>query len=244
MSGAKHPESDWQSAFLPIGVTVGNSWEPLGGGVLLLDSPLVWLVTAREVVANAGDQHITTWVPHQERPMLLDLTDSQHRSQVAWVHHPAGISASLFPLDPAFTVRAFAESQCTRVRNIQPLQPAASIGRMYGPDAPQGPDAVPAVCDGSISSVDPQSGRIYSTAPLLPNNIGSPLLLASPYGGQVSLAGIQLRSVLLPENDPRMMPVRLSHALCVDAALELVRGEAAQEQRSRLAGPGAKEETE
>ena len=39
---------------------------------------------------------------------------------------------------------------------------------------------------------------------------------------------------MLTENDPRVMPVRLSHAVCIDAALELIRGKEASAQRRRI----------
>jgi hypothetical protein len=85
-----------------------------------------------------------------------------------------------------------------------------------------------------ISSADPQSGLIYSTAALLPHNVGAPLLLASPYGGNVTLAGILLANTLIAGTDPRAQPVRLGRAICVDAALELIRGDAANAQRRQV----------
>ncbi|MGK0304088.1 MAG: hypothetical protein ACI89X_004995, partial [Planctomycetota bacterium] len=119
----KGASSDWLNAFLPLGRTQGDSWTPLGGGVLILDRPMVWLVTASEVLASLENDDLTTWVPNQKGVGLLNITDSQRQSNISWVHHPAGLSATLFPLDPSFLIKAFTETQCTRVRELQPLQP-------------------------------------------------------------------------------------------------------------------------
>ncbi|MCK5940782.1 MAG: hypothetical protein KAI24_02335 [Planctomycetes bacterium] len=229
--------SDWLRTFLPLGTTIGESWEPLGAGVLMMDASMVWLVTAREVAEASVRQQLTTWVPRADDVVLLDLSDSQTRSGLNWIHHPAGLSASLFPLAKDFVIKAFAETQCTRVQGLQPLVPTASVGILYGPDVPAPRPPTPNVCEGIVSSADPHSGRILSTAPMLPRNAGAPLLLASPYGGQVTLAGIQLGNILVNENDPRMLPLRFSSSTCVDAALELIRGEDAQEQLRRIAPP-------
>ena len=42
---------------------------------------------------------------------------------------------------------------------------------------------------------------------------------------------------MIHESDPRTLPVRLSRSICVDAALELIRGEDAQAQRARVSPP-------
>ena len=85
------------------------------------------------------------------------------------------------------------------------------------------------------------TGRIFSTAPLLPRNAGSPLVLASPYGGAVTLAGILIGNTILSEADPRMLPIRLSEAVCVDAAFELIRSPAANDQRQLVIGKSSQQ---
>ena len=238
--GAGEGASAYLNAFLALGTTEGDSWTPCGGAVLLLDRPVVWLVTAREAIAAAGGRNLSTWVNNSGTadgapagPGLLDITDSQRQSGFDWIHHPTGLSATLFPLDARFGLKAFAETQCSRVRTLQPLQPTASVGCPYGVDTGT-PHPMPAVCDGVISSVNQHSGIVLSTSPMLPNNVGAPLLLASPYGGDVSVAGILLGNALLTETDPRALPVRLGRAICIDAALELVRGADAEAQRNRV----------
>lgn len=229
--------ADWLNAFLPLGFKQGDNWNPVGSGVLIVDRPLVWLVTASEALTSLGEQDLTTWVPSEKGAGLLNISDSQRRSGIGWIHHPAGLSATLFPLDPSFQIKAFAETQCTKVRDLQPLQPTASMGCLYGADIAPTPSPSPAVCDGVVSSVNQHSGDIYSTAPLLPRNVGAPLLLASPYGGAVTLAGILLGNAMITEADPRILPVRLSKSICVDAAMELIRSEAANAQRQRVTQP-------
>ena len=230
----KNHDSDWLSAFLPLGCSHGDEWEPLGGSVLLLDRPVVWLVTAREVLRGLGNRELSTWVAQESGGGFLSITESQRRAGIDWLHHPAGLSATMFPIDASFRIKAFAETQCTRVRHLKPLQPTASVGCLYGPDIEPQAHPTPAVLDGIITSVNPTTGTIYTTAPMLPHNLGAPLLLASPYGGAVTLAAILLGNATVSEADPRALPVRLGHAICVDAALELIRGKAATQQRQHI----------
>lgn len=238
MTNAQQSSSDWLNAFLALGTVRNDAWDPRGGGVLILDRPIVWLVTAREIVEKLGEEELATWIPNEQGGGLLNLTQAQRQAGVGWVHHPVGLSATMLPLDPSFRIKAFAETQCTRVRELQPLQPAASLGRLYGPDIDPQETTTPAVLDGIISSANAKTGTIFTTAPMLPRNAGAPLLLASPYGGQVTLAGILLGNTMINEPDPRVLPVRLGRAICVDAALELIRGKDATEQRRRIAEAG------
>jgi len=234
MSNNQQPSSAWMSAFLPLGIVDGQEWAATGGGVLLIDQSIVWLVTARQVVESLRGRDLSAWVPRQQGPGLLNITDSQRAAKLDWVHHPVGLSATMFPVDPNFGIKAFADKQCSKVRDLQPMQPCVSIGSILSADAGQSPNDPPAVCDGIISSSNAQTGQILATAPLLPNNAGGPLLLASPYGGAVTLAGIVLGNLMLNESDPRVMPVRLTKAICIDAALELIRGQEATAQRNKL----------
>ena len=231
MTAQQGQGSDWLQTFLPLGCLHDGEWEPRGGGVLLLDRPVIWLVTARAALEGLGDRPLHTWVPREQGGAFLDLTASQRQAGIDWIHHPTGLSATLFPTDDSFRIRAFTEAQCTRVRKLTPLQPVATIGCLYGPDIEQQPQPTKAVLDGIISSVNAQTGTIYSTAAMLPNNAGAPLLLASPYGGAVTLAGVLLGDAMAAAGDPRALPVRLGRAICVDAALELVRGKQAEAQR-------------
>ncbi len=226
--------TDWLHVYLPLGCKNGDNWTPVGGAFLLLDQPMLWLVTATSAITAAGGAPVSTWVRTADGVVLLDVTDSQRRSGLDWIHHPAGLSASLFPADPKFKLKAFTETQCTRVRNLRPLQPAAAIGQLYGADFDPSPARSPAVLDGIVSAVDERSGAVLATAPLLPRNAGAPLLLASPYGGDVTLAGVLLDNSIVHEADPRTLPVRLSRSICVDAALELIRGDDAKTQRARV----------
>ncbi|MFN3241494.1 MAG: hypothetical protein ACE37K_08270 [Planctomycetota bacterium] len=244
MTDPSNNTTDWLQAFLPLGTVRSDSWEPRGGGVLILDRPVVWLVTGRQVVDPVGDEELATWIPNERGVGLLNLTRNQRQTGMPWVHHPVGLSAAMLPLDPSFRIKAFAETQCTRVRDLQPMQPAASVGRLYGPDIAPDQAAPPAVLDGIISAADAKSGSIFTTAPMLPRNLGAPLVLASPYGGPVTLAGILLGNTMVNEPDPRMLPVRLGRAICVDAAWELVRGAEASEQRRRVTASEGSDDAE
>ncbi|MCC7062857.1 MAG: hypothetical protein IT456_08650 [Planctomycetes bacterium] len=223
---------DWLRAFLPLGTLRGDSWRPLGAGVLLVDMPVVWLITAASVVDQFAQDPAMAWVPHRDGSGLLNLSRVHQQFGLAWIRHASlDLAATLLPVDANFDIRAFSAAQCTRLADLQPLQPVVTVGALYGGEFANSPAPAPAVHDGIISRKDPQSQRLFTTAPLLPRNVGAPLLLASPYGGTVTLAGICLGNVLIGEVDPRTMPVRLGVAIGVDAALELIRSDAAAGQR-------------
>jgi hypothetical protein len=236
--------ADWLRAFLPLGTLRGDAWRPLGAAVLLVDMPVVWLVTAASVVDQFAGDPAMAWVPRNEGSGLLNLSRVHEQFGLAWIRHPSqDLAATLLPVDSSFDIRAFSAAQCTRLSDLQPMQPIVAVGCLYGGEFANSPSPAPAVLDGIVSRKDPQSQRIFTTAPLLPRNTGAPLLLASPYGGAVTLAGIQVGNVLIGEVDPRVMPVRLGVSIGIDAALELIRSEAAGAQRlaaSRRSADGQK----
>lgn len=223
--------TEWLRAFLPLGVLRDDRWQPVGGAVLLLDKPIAWLVTASTALHRGEGEAVATWVTTTAGPRLFDFTGFHRQHGLDWIHHPAGISATPFPIDDSFVVKAFGEAHCTRVRDLQPLLPCATVGCMFGVEAITNAHLSPAVHDGAIAFVDARSGHVFATAPMFPRNAGAPLLLASPYGGAVTLAGILLDQTSLHEADPRAVPLRLARAICVDAALELIRGKDANALR-------------
>lgn len=233
-SNQQSPLSDWVNAFLPLGCIHNDAWESLGGSILIVDNPFVWLITSQNVIVSANGEDVSTWIPTGDGTKLLNLTDAQKSTQVDWLHHPSGLSASVMPLDPSFQVKAFAEAQCTRIRNLQPLQPAATVGGLMRPDLSPTPVPVSAFCDGIISAVNEASGAIYSTAPMLPGSVGGPLLLVSPHTGDVSIAGVLIEDTIVSEANPRIMPIRMSRAICINAVFDLIRSTEALDVRKRL----------
>lgn len=232
--GTNRIDTEWMHAFMTLGSVQHDNWELRGAGVLLLDQPVVWLVTASEVIADFDGQDIVTWVKRKQDVSLLNISNSQRNSGVQWIHHPAGISATMFPVDASFAIKAFSRMQCTKIRDLQPMQPAVSLGSLMAAGFQRSPGDLPAVCDGMISTVDRNNHLIHATTPLLPRNAGAPLMLASPHGGPITIAAILLGNAVVPEVDPRVLPIRLSRAIAIDAALELIRSDAAIEQRQRL----------
>jgi len=240
MSPSKAEEkTEWLHTFMPLGCVHGDSWEPRGAGVLLIESPMVWLVTARQVIEELDGKDLVTWVRRKQGPSLLNISNSQRTAGTEWIHNDNGVSATLFPVDPSFNIKAFTSGQCTTLRSLQPLQPVASLGALSGMGINRPPHALPAVHEGVISTVDPSANQIHATAPMLPRNTGAPLMLASPYGGQASIAGILLGNTMLADEDPRVIPVRLSTATAMDSVLDLIRSTAATEQRKRVTKPDA-----
>jgi hypothetical protein len=225
---------EWLHAFMSLGCVHNNNWELQGGGVLLLDQPVAWLITATKVIEDLDGQDLVTWVRRKDSVNLLNISETQRKTELDWLHHPCGISATMFPVDPSFIIRAFSHPQCTKARDLLPMMPVVSLGSLMGPDIQRAPHDLPAVQGGIISTIDANSGLVHTTAPLLPRNAGAPLLLAPSHGTQATLAGILLGNTIVPEPDPRMVPIRLAHAVTIEAAFELIRSEAATKQRQRI----------
>jgi len=234
---------DWTKSFVALGSLREDSWVPSGAGVLLVDPPVVWLVTLKSVVDSLAKNFSHAWVARQNNRGLLDLGRAQEALGLGWVSHSRyDIAATLFPLDPKFDIKAFSHTQSTMISDVHAAQPVLTVGCMYGPDVDNPGYPAPAVYDGIVARSEVGSQRIYTTALMFPRNAGGPLVVASQYGGPVSLAGIMVGNVMLGDTDPRVLPVRVGSALAIDSAWELVRSEAAVAQRQRaMAGPGARE---
>jgi hypothetical protein len=221
---------DWRHAFVPLGVSRAEGWQPVGAGVLLVDSPIVWLVTARSVLEAAGGSPIVAWVGTSsaekgEGHAFADLTTGR-TGDLAWLRHPErDLAACVFPIGPTWRVKAFSEARTLLEPDLQPLLPACVVGTAWGLGAP-GQRPVPLALDGTLAGIDPGARTIITTAPLLPRNAGGPLLVQLPAqaGGGVALAGIATHSVTVSEGvQSTLPPVRLTIAAPIALAFELIR---------------------
>lgn len=233
-SAAAVSVSELLSAFVPLGTYSEQAWSPSGAGVLIVDLPVVWLVTAKSLVAAAGEAPLAAFLAHGEGGTVLDLQESHAASGLGWILHPdLDLCATLFPLNPAWEVKAFSQQQCAPAGELHPLLPVSSLGCPYGMLPAGRPE--PCVLSGSISLV--KEPHLYSSAPLLPQNRGAPLILGSALGGKIQLAGVLTRTLLVPERDGRIPPVRLSEAVGMEKVWELVRGPEALAQREKVTPP-------
>ena len=224
------PISEWLSAFIPLGTYGEQAWTPVGAGVLIVDLPVVWLVTAKSIVHGAGATPLAAFLKAGEGSAILDLSESHTASGLSWLEHASlDLAATLFPINPAWEVKAFSQQQCAPAEELRPLLPVCSLGCPYGTIA--SPRPAPILLAGALAQV--AAPHLHATAPLLPLNQGAPLILASGVGGAIQLAGILTRTLIVPEPDPRVPPVRLSEAVAMEAVWDLVRGEAALAQRKR-----------
>ncbi|HBP17601.1 MAG TPA: hypothetical protein DEA08_07400 [Planctomycetes bacterium] len=228
-----HPD-EWLGSFVPLGKVEGESWTPIGAGVLFVEAPIVWLLTARSALEAAGDAPISAWVRDDKKGTLLDLTQGRRGTPLDWiVSKDDDVAVCLFPTDPSWKVKAFNESQCFPAHDLQALLPTATLCAPYGL-APLSGWTMPLVQTGTMASVDRETGQLVTTAPLLPRNAGAPLLITLPTqsGGGVQLAGILSHTVAVPEpHRSTAPPVRLAIGQPVLAALALIRGEQGKEQR-------------
>lgn len=238
---------DWRHAFVPLGVTRGDTWQPVGAGVLVVDSPVVWLVTARSVLDGVGAAPVVAWVataPERtdkaEGHAFVDLTTGRS-ADLAWLRHPErDLAACPFPVAPSWRVKAFSEARTLLEPDLQPLLPACVVATAWGLGAP-GQRPVPLALDGSLAGVDPGARTIITSAPLLPRNAGAPVLVQLPAqaGGGVALAGIATHSVSVAEGvSSTLPPVRLTIAAPIALAFELLRSPAGKAARKAALAAG------
>lgn len=238
------PNLDWLNAFVQLGKGTKEGYTPLGAGFLVLDDRCPWLVTGRSVLERCGDDDLLAWVG--EPGVVVGITQALASSQLAWVvDESLNLAACPFPINPAWKARAFGRDALLPSEKLLPTMTACALGSPYGFDLPGRPPVL--TLDGSIAGVDLPNGRVFTTAPLLPLNVGAPLLvLTAPLsmGGSVALAGIMAQTmpvrrpvegVMVP---PHLVPTQLHLSLAhpADRIFELLRSPAAEVQIARLQG--------
>lgn len=220
---------------VPLGHRTDVAWTPLGAGVLLFERPFVWVVTAKSVLAEAGESPVFAWVSEDKGGTVVDLSAGLREAGLAWVEHSTlDLAISLFPIDPSWGLTVFVESQCVPADALYPLVPVASVACPYGTGAISG-KPTPLALSGVISRSEPESATLYTSASLFPQNAGAPLVLVPKPKGTIYLAGSLTGTVLVPEPIPTVPPLRIGVATTTDAIWALIRSDAAQKQRA-LAG--------
>lgn len=229
-SGQAVPVSEWLKTFVPLGTYSEDAWAPAGAGVLIVDLPVVWLVTSKRMV-HSLEGPVAAFLEHGEGATILDLSEGHAKSGLEWIEHEElDLIVSLFPTSPAWKIKAFAQQQCVPSAELSQLLPVVSAGCPYGTIEVERPR--PFMLEGSIANLD--RPLIHTTAPLLPRNAGAPLFLPGPEAFR--LAGVLSRTLLVPEGDPRVPPIRLAEAIGMEPVWDLVRGERARAQRKAVAG--------
>lgn len=227
--------AEWLAAFLPLGVVrEQKAWAPLGAGVLLIDPPILWLVTARSTLQRAGDQTLSAFVSEDQGGTVLDLVSGRRGTAFDWLEDTAaGLVACLFPVDRSWPVKAFPEAACV-TDELEPGSAVWAVGAVYGQPL-LGERPSPLVLPGILARRDAE--QLVTTAPLPPMNLGAPLLVPvrGEGGSGAALAGIVTAILTVPaEPGIPAASLRLSVATPVAAALSLIRSEAGKAQR-RLA---------
>lgn len=223
---------EWLGALVPLGVSPQeNVWRPLGAGVLLIDPPVVWLITAAALLDAAGDTTLAAFVTSQGGGTGLDLTTGRRGTPLDWLRHERlDLAACLFPINPAWGIKAFPEARCLAAEQVTAGLPLQVAAYAYG-TSELGPRPAPLLLPGQVARRDASS--FLTTAPLLPHNLGAPLVTPFP-GGGVALVGIQVRRVAVPDLTGPLPALHLSQALPISEGLALIRSEAGRAQR-RLA---------
>lgn len=222
-------------AVLPVGRTRDGGFQPLGAGVLFIDSPLVWLLTARSLVEAAGDAPLGAYISPEREGTVVDLTTGRRGTPLDWLRDPEhDVAACLFPIDPSWPIKAFPEARCVDASLLGPATTVASVSLPWGLPGSSGPPPR-VVLPGTLTHFGPH--RLLTTAPLLPLNVGAPLVLCATEdaGGGLGLVGLLTRTLVVPEPPGSPAPpVRMAEAVPIEAAVALVRSDAGKAQR-RLA---------
>jgi len=224
-------DPDWLRTFLPLGVFEDEErWTPVGAGVLFADLPLVWLITARSVLDEAAGRPFAAWLGDED---FFRFDGALRASGLEWVRHEEhDLAVCPFPLAPEWNLRAFTEANTIFLDAAAPGVQVQTVACPFGAPGlrPDGPPP-PFLWQGALTGVVGE--RLYSTAPLLTQSAGSPLLAATATesGRTVSFLGVVTESVLLPDPHPATPPLRLSGAVSAQAAVALIRSEAGKAQR-------------
>lgn len=231
-------------AVLPLGRTGGGAFQPLGAGVLFIDSPLVWLLTARSVLEATGDAALGAYVSPEREGTVVDLTTRRRGTPLDWIVDPAlDVAACLLPIDPTWPIKAFPEARCVTPALVPAEETVWSVCFPWGLPGQAGPPPR-VLLPGTLARGEGE--RLVTTTPLLPLNAGAPLVMKAPAeaGGGLGVIGLLTRTLVVPEPaGSQAPPVRLAEAVPISAAVALVRAEAGKAQR-RLAieasrAPGA-----
>ena len=236
------PNLDWLNAFVQLGKGTKEGYAPLGAGFLVVDERCPWLITARTALDRCGDDELLAWLG--QPGVVVGVSQALAGSGLGWVLDEAlNLAACPFPLDPAWNARAFSRDAALPSTKLLPTMAACALGSPYGFDLPGRPPVL--TLEGAIAGVDLPASRLFTSAPLLPQNVGAPLLvLTAPLsmGGSAMLAGIMAQTmpvrrpvegVMVP---PHLVPTQLHLSLAhpADRVFELLRSPAADAQWSQL----------
>lgn len=214
---------EWLGALIPLGLGDQRTWRPLGVGTLLLERDVLWLAAPTSVLAQAHDRRLLCWPTPGVALELSELPDAGLR----WLPDPVyDVSIRPFPADPAWGLRAFKPAQCAATTTLSAGQACLSAGFPY---ALTGGDAIPgpAVLEGVLSSIDDENQALISSAPILPNCPGSPLVVNTP--DTQALAGLLVKQLWLEREGVDLPPLGLTVGLSSSALVGLVRSPAATE---------------
>lgn len=227
---------EWLGAFVPLGLSKGEarSWSPIGAGVLLIDTPILWLVTARSLLQRAEEakQPLSAFVSEDQGGTVLDLVSGRRGTPLDWlIDEASGLAVCLFPVDRRWPLKAFPDERCAGFEQLVPAMPVLTVGAVYGGIA-QGERPLPLVLTGSVARVEAQ--RLICAAPLPPQNVGAPVMVpvAAESGGGVAVAGVVTAAASVPaEPGAPGNSLRLIAAAPIGAALSLIRSDAGDAQR-------------
>ncbi|MEZ6187615.1 MAG: hypothetical protein R3F62_21725 [Planctomycetota bacterium] len=220
--------SDWSRACVPFGPATDNRWSPLGTGILLVQRPVVWLVTLDALVPEGAA--LSAWVSPENDGTLFDLGDLHRHTGLSWIRG-GGYAAALCPVKPEWKTKALnAEQSVLDPRLAVPMTPTCTVQYHYtGQGVFGGGPAAPHVISGVVTRNSVE--RLFCSLPLFARNAGAPVfaVVNSAQGGEP-----EVRLLGLAEQAAERAPLPLSSVLPIAAAFELLQSDEAQAQVSRV----------
>lgn len=242
---------EWLQAFVPLGILVGQQeWRAVGAGVVFLEHDILWLVTARHVVANGGAQRIAPIFDQADNTVgVVPLGEFQRFHSFGWIEDKvADLAVSPLPAASGARLKAVTRRDCILIKDLVPSMPSYTVGCPYGVVGLDPARPRPLVLDGVVSGTRESDNVIFTSAPTFPGNSGGPLVVyRSPFNaagglrvGQppVLFAGIVLATTMVPSPDRNagLPPLHLGMVRSADVVLELLGSAASADLAARLKG--------
>ena len=125
---------EWLQAFVPVGIATGQKWAATGAGAVFLEHEILWLVTARHVVLDAGKNRVAQLLTKEDGGIVIvPLADVHKSSGASWVEdEQTDLAATPLPTMPGLAIKAVTGKECISISDVIPAMPSFTVGCPYG----------------------------------------------------------------------------------------------------------------